>query len=728
MKIITIHADFIEFEAKKKAFQGAEENIPEGKQRVEECLVVLTAVEKNDERDPQGIINQYVQEIKNIAQQVNTRNIVLYPYAHLSSQLANPKVAEQVLKEARELLADKYSVTRAPFGWYKSFTLACKGHPLSELSRELAGGPSETANLKREFTDEPFRYSRESLTPEQRIAFTLGFILAKAVKDLFKSAQIGEMGLSNQQIYVDFSQVKLRVEDLERIARQVQKIIKADLEIKLSSRDNLKDEWQRKILNDLGQEKPVYSLEETAVVPLCQQPFADSTSKVKAFKLMNLASAYWKGNQNNQQLTRIYAAGFASEEQLTGYLQQLDQAEQRSHITIGRQQQLFVVSDLVGAGLPLLAPKGAIIRNEIINFLWDLHHGKGYQWVWTPHIAKDLLYKTSGHWDKFGDELFHVKGKTEQFVMKPMNCPHHMQIFDHFSWSYRDMPIRFFEPATIYRDEKTGQLHGLSRVRAITQDDGHLFCRVAQIKQEVATIVEIIRRFYKILGMEDYWVSLSVRGKDKSQYLGTDEVWQVAEQALLEAAEENDLPFKRIEGEAAFYGPKLDFLFKDALGREWQLSTIQCDFNLPERFDLSFMNERSLKERPVVIHRAICGSIERFMSILIEHFAGAFPLWLSPEQVRILTITDRSLELAYQVEKKLSDLNARASLDSRAMTMGRKVREAQLAKVNYIVTIGDKEVQTNTLAVRTRSGEQKFGVEIESFAAMIADEIKTKKL
>ena len=228
--------------------------------------------------------------------------------------------------------------------------------------------------------------------------------------------------------------------------------------------------------------------------------------------------------------------------------------------------------------------------------------------------------------------------------------------------------------------------------------------------------------------MEDYWVSLSVRGKDKSQYLGTDEVWQVAEQALLEAAEENDLPFRRIEGEAAFYGPKLDFLFKDALGREWQLSTIQCDFNLPERFDLSFMNERSLKERPVVIHRAICGSIERFMSILIEHFAGAFPLWLSPEQVRILTITDRSLELAYQVEKKLSDLNARASLDSRAMTMGRKVREAQLAKVNYIVTIGDKEVQTNTLAVRTRSGEQKFGVEIESFAAMIADEIKTKKL
>ena len=738
MKIITIHADFIEFEAKKKAFKGAEPGIKEGKQRVEECLVVLTAVEKADEADPAAMVLKYVQEIKNIALQVDARSIVIYPYAHLSSKLAKPEIAAQILTEAQELLSEKYSVARAPFGWYKSFTLSCKGHPLSELSRELtmdspdgqksSDGSASSVQTSREFTDESFRYSTEKLSRDQKIMFTTGLVLAKAVKDLFKSAIVGEIGCSHQQVQVDFSQVKLRMEDLERIGRQVKKIINADLNIVLSARENIKDEWQRKILNDIGQDKAVYSLEDLAVVPLHKDPFVNSTKEIRAFKIMNLSSAYWKGNQNNQQLSRISAVGFISEEKLSEYLQQLEQAELRSHLTIGKRQQLFVVSDLVGAGLPLLTPKGTSIRNQIIDFLWSLHKDKGYSWVWTPHIAKQALYKTSGHWDKFGDELFHVKGKAEQFVLKPMNCPHHMQIFDSFSLSYRDLPVRFFEPATIYRDEKSGQLHGLSRVRAITQDDGHLFCRVSQVQLEVSSIVGIIRKFYQTLGMEDYWVSLSVRGKDKSKYLGTDEVWQAAEQALLDAAAENKLSFKRMEGEAAFYGPKLDFWFKDALGREWQLSTIQCDFNLPERFDLSFMNEQSLKERPVVIHRAICGSLERFMSILIEHFAGAFPLWLHPEQVRIVTITDRSLAFAQKVFRKLSDQDVRVHLDSKAETMGRKIREAQLAKVNYIITIGDKEVESSTLAVRSRNGEQKFAVEVDEFVSQVVKEIKDKLL
>ena len=520
MKILTIHADFIEFEAKKRAFKGAEENIAEGRQRVEECLVVLTAVEKRDEANHLALVSKYVQEIRNIAQQVNTSNIVLYPYAHLSSQLAAPKIAEQVLKEAASLLQDKYKVTRAPFGWYKAFNLSCKGHPLSELSREITVDEKaeKVIDLKREFQDEPFKFSSQVLDHEQKINFTAGLILAKAVKDLFKEAKVGEIGFHNEQVYVDFSQVKLKQEDLNRIGRQVQKIITADLPIKPADRDEIRDEWQRKILNDIGQDKLVCKLDEVVVVPLFKDPCVDSTSEVKAFKLLNLASAYWKGNQNNPQLTRIYIVGFISEQKLQRYLEQLTAAENRSHLVIGKKQNLFVISDLVGAGLPLLTPKGMIIRTEIINFLWKLHQGKGYQWVWTPHIAKDTLYKTSGHWEKFGDDLFHVKGKTESFVLKPMNCPHHMQIFDSFSLSYRDLPLRFFEPATIYRDEKSGQLHGLSRVRSITQDDGHLFCRVSQLKQEVASIVEIIRKFYKTLGMEDYWVSMSVRGDDNSKY------------------------------------------------------------------------------------------------------------------------------------------------------------------------------------------------------------------
>ncbi len=730
MKIITIHSNFIEFEAKKKAFQGAEENIPSGRQRVEECLVVLTAVEKRDESSLPAIAAKLVQEIKNISQQLDVQRIVLYPYAHLSSSLAEPSFAEKVLKEAEQLLKVKFVVYRAPFGWYKSFTLSCKGHPLSELSREFSAEKSETAvgNLNREFKDEPFAYSSSLLTKEQKLSFTAGLILAKAVKDLFKTAQVGEINFYHEQVYVDFSSVKLRTDDLERIGRQAQKIINAAVKIQPGIRDDLKEEWQRKILSDIGQDKPVYKLEDLAVVPLHKEPFLYSTTEVKAFKIINLSSAYWKGNQNNAQLARVSIIGFASEQKLQQFVAALEAAEQRSHVVIGRKQQLFVNSDLVGAGLPLLTSKGMTIRQEIIDFLWDLHKQKGYHWVWTPHIAKDMLYKTSGHWDKFGDELFQVKGKTENFVMKPMNCPHHMQIFDSYSLSYRDMPMRLFEPATIYRDEKSGQLHGLSRVRSITQDDGHLFCRVSQIKAEVASIVKIIRTFYHVLGMEDYWVSLSVRGEDKSKYLGTDEVWKTAEQALLEAAEENKLPFKRVPGEAAFYGPKLDFMFKDSLSREWQLSTIQCDFNLPERFDLSFMNEQSLKERPVVIHRAICGSLERFMSILIEHFAGAFPLWLSPEQVRIVTITDRSTAFAEKIMLKLTAHGIRAFLDAQAETMGRKVREAQLAKVNYIVTIGDKEVESQTVAVRERSGENKLGVDPDEFTAELVDRIANRSL
>ena len=370
-----------------------------------------------------------------------------------------------------------------------------------------------------------------------------------------------------------------------------------------------------------------------------------------------------------------------------------------------------------------------IIRSEIEKFLWDLHKHQGYSRVWTPHIAKDALYKTSGHWDKFGDELFKVQGKSDRFVMKPMNCPHHMQIFDSFSLSYRDMPIRFFEPATVYRDEKSGQLHGLSRVRAITQDDGHLFCRVSQIKQEVMSIVKIVHQFFEAMGMSsDYWVSFSVRGEDKSKYLGGDEVWDEAENALEQAAKSCDLPYKRVEGEAAFYGPKLDFQFKDALGREWQLATIQCDFNLPERFKLSYMNEEGKKERPVVIHRAISGSLERFMAVLIEHFGGKFPLWLSPVQVKLVTITDRNLEFAKQVMKKMQEKDIRVELDDRSESMGKKVRDAQLEKVNYIITIGDKEQESGTLAIRERSGEQKFGIHVDGFIGELIDEISNKKL
>ncbi len=742
MKILTIHADFIEFEAKKKAFAAAEEGIKEGKQRVNECLVVFTAVEKRDESNVAGIVQRYIQEIKNIAQQVNAKTLVLYPYAHLSSQLSNPKVAEQVLKEAEQQLKEKFAVTRAPFGWYKAFNISCKGHPLSELSREFTAEESgssgatassvvtplsTTVQLKREYKDEPFVFENKKLTFEEKVNLSGAIVVAKAVKDLFPQAKIGSSNFYHDQAYVDIQGIKLKQDDLPKIEKQVEKISVQNISFKSTPVTLVTEELQKEILHDLGKNALTYIFDSVQIVPLFNDPFVSSSENIKALKIMNLGSAYWKNNEKNQQLTRIYSVAFDSKEKLQAYLQLREDAENRSHLKIGKEQGLFVVSDLVGAGMPLLAPKGTIIRNEIIKFLWDLHKDKGYKQVWTPHLAKEQLYKTSGHWDKFGDELFHVQGKEEKFLMKPMNCPHHMQIYNNFSWSYRDLPVRFFEPATIYRDEKSGQLLGLSRVRAITQDDGHLFCRVSQIGAEVRTIVGAIHQFYRTLKMDtDYWVRLSVRGEDRSKYLGSDEVWNQAEAALELAAKDLKLPYRRGEGEAAFYGPKLDFMFKDALGREWQLATIQCDFNLPERFDLSYINEQGKKERPVVIHRAISGSLERFMSVLIEHFAGKFPLWLSPVQVKIVTVTDRNIPFAQEVYGLLLAEDIRVELDDAAETIGKKVRNAQLEKVNYIVTVGDKEVEQGTLAVRSRDGNVTFGVAVDSFIAELKEKIKGK--
>ena len=728
MKILTIHADFIEFEAKKKAFSAAEEGVEKGKRvRVEECLVVFSAVEKKDEENVSAVMQKYLQEVKNIAQQVNAKTLVLYPYAHLSSTLSDPKVAEDFLKQAEQKLrAEKLIVYRAPFGWYKSFNISCKGHPLSELSRQF--GPEETLSLKKEGKDEAFVFDEKKLTNDEKVLLTVALLVGKAVKNLHPKAEVTALGFYHNQAYVDIANAEVSMDEIPSVEAQACSELGRHFPIEKIAVQQITNALQKSIIEDIGKSAAAYSVDGMKVVPLYKDPFI-SFEKVKALKVLNQSKVYWKNNANNTQLTRVYVVGFGDEKRLSEFLKKKEETESRSHLKIGKEMGLFVASELVGPGLPLLAPNGMIIREEIINYLWSLHKDKGYQKVWTPHIAKEQLYKTSGHWDKFGDDLFKVKGKTDNFILKPMNCPHHMQIFDSFSFSYRDLPVRYFEPATIYRDEKSGQLLGLSRVRAITQDDGHLFCRVSQIKQEVATIVNVIREFYSTLGMDkEYWVSLSVRGEDKSKYLGTDEAWVVAERSLEQAAKENKLNYKRVEGEAAFYGPKLDFLFKDSLGREWQLATIQCDFNLPERFNLGYMNEESKRERPVVIHRAISGSLERFMSVLIEHFAGKFPLWLSPVQVKIVTVNDRNIDFAKSVVKLLRAEDIRAELDDRTESIGRKVRDAQLERANYIVTIGDKEVEKKVLAVRDREGTVKFDVSVQAFVRDVVEEVRSRGL
>lgn len=463
---------------------------------------------------------------------------------------------------------------------------------------------------------------------------------------------------------------------------------------------------------------------------LCRGGHAEDPSEIdpESFKLSKTAGAYWRGDEKNKMLTRIYGIAFDTKAELDAYLTQQEEAKKRDHRKIGRELKLFTVSELIGPGLPLMQPKGMIIRKAIEDYLWELHKDHGYSRVWTPHIAKVALYETSGHASKFGDELFRVQGKEDSFIMKPMNCPHHMQIFADNQFSYRDMPIRYFEPATVYRDEKSGQLGGLTRVRSITQDDGHLFCRSGQILEEAQVIVGIIKKFYATMNMMDgYWVRLSLRGDDKSAYLGSDEVWDMAEGSLKKICDEENLPYKEAKNEAAFYGPKLDFMFKDAIGREWQLATIQLDFNLPERFDLSFINEKGEKERPVVFHRAISGSLERFMGVMIEHFAGAFPVWLSPVQVKIIPIGERQFEYASQVLAAFKKADIRAEIDLSSESLGKKVRASKTEKIPYAIVIGDKEMESGNICLEGRT-EKTEGKPVADAIAFIRDLIDSRSL
>ena len=572
---------------------------------------------------------------------------------------------------------------------------------------------------------------------------SLAHIMLMSIKHHFPHA-VPTLGpvIDNGFFYdVDFSESeKITEGDLTKIEKTMREIIARNLDFKIENVPTFEakglfknNNYKLELINGIESKGEDVTLYHTGddFFDLCEGPHVANTKEISpdSFKLSHLAGAYWRGNEKNAMLTRIYGLAFETKEELDAYILQQEEAKKRDHRIIGAQLKLFTVSPLIGAGLPLLQPNGMIIRKEIEDYLWSLHSKKGYSRVWTPHIAKEALYETSGHAAKFGDELFRVQGKEDKFIMKPMNCPHHMQIFADNQFSYRDMPVRYFEPATVYRDEKSGQLGGLLRVRAITQDDGHLFCRMTQIQNEVSTIVSIIREFYTTIGMMDnYWVSLSVRGDDTSKYLGEDANWDIAEKALEDSAKKNNLNYKRVEGEAAFYGPKLDFMFKDAIGREWQLATIQCDFNLPERFDLSFINEEGKKERPIVIHRAISGSLERFMGVMIEHYAGNFPLWLSPNQITVIPISqEKHLAYAETVYNTLRDENVRVKLDDTKEGLGKKIRNTREMKTPYWAVIGDAEMTNQTVTLEHRTLGKVGEMKVTDLVEKLSTEIKEKK-
>ena len=446
------------------------------------------------------------------------------------------------------------------------------------------------------------------------------------------------------------------------------------------------------------------------------------------FKLLSVAGAYWRGSEKNPMLTRIYGTAFPSQDDLDEYLRLQDEARRRDHKVLGPQLDLFTFSELVGSGLPLWTPKGTLLRNELDNFVWELRRAKGYEKVEIPHITKKDLYERSGHWDKFKDELFKIVTREgHEFAMKPMNCPHHTQIYARKQHSYRDLPQRYATTTMVYRDEQSGELAGLSRVRAITQDDAHVFCRRSQIKEEMFKIWDIIEAFYAPVGFElQLRISLS-DPNEPEKYLGRREDWDVSEQILREMATERKVTAIEAEGEAAFYGPKLDFMAHDALGREWQVATIQLDMNMPERFDLYCINEEGEKERIVMIHAAIMGSIERYLSILIEHYGGAFPTWLSPVQVKVLPISDKHLEYAHQVASQMQDAGLRVEVDNRSERLSAKIRDAQLEKAPYMAVVGDKEAEQKSVAVRERSGGKQEAMGLKEFIDLLQAQVRERR-
>lgn len=579
----------------------------------------------------------------------------------------------------------------------------------------------------------------EHISLDQR-RHSCAHLLASAVKQIYKGAHNAIGPSIESGFYQDFDMgdYKISEEDLPKIEEKMREILKTwgpfvvrEVSVEQAKKDFAENPYKLELIDDFAsQGKTITENDPGNFLDLCKGGHSDNPQEeMKYFKLLSVAGAYWRGDEKNKMLTRIYGTCFPTQEELNAHLEMLEQAKLRDHRKLGKELDLFVFSDLVGPGLPLFTEKGTIIREELTKFIWSLMKPYGYTRVTIPHIAKADLYKVSGHWDKFADDIFHVRSqKTDQeFVMKPMNCPHHTQIFASRPRSYKDLPIRMSEVTAVYRDENVGQLQGLSRVRSITQDDAHVFCRLDQVADEAKGLYEIIQTFYKAFGMP-LRVELSLSDpKHPEKYLGGAEVWERAEGQLRELLREIGVEFTEVAGEAAFYGPKIDFKATDAIGRIWQLATIQLDFNLPERFELEYTDDTGEKVRPVMLHRAVLGSVERFISVLIEHYGGAFPVWLAPVQIGLAPVSDKHIESAHALAKELDALGIRVDVDDASETIGNKIRKAAGQKIPYVVVFGDKEIEGQEWMIRVRGEKDQVKMSKGEFVERVLGEIKERR-
>jgi threonyl-tRNA synthetase len=597
---------------------------------------------------------------------------------------------------------------------------------------------------------------------------SLAHIMATAIQRLWPETKFGVGPVVEHGFYydVDLGATNVSEEDFDKIEAEMQAIIKSDVpfeRFELPIDEAIKwaqdsgQPYKEELLNDLkragttvakdlnadelgtiadgdAQVENVSFYRDGDFTDLCRGPHVESTGKVGAFKLMRVGGVYWRGKDSNPQMQRIYGAAFANPKELRVHLDMLAEAKKRDHRKLGQELDLFVFSDMVGSGLPMFTPRGTVIRDELSNFTMNMRARYGFQKVWTPHVTKKDLYEKSGHWAKFGDELFLVKSQEtkDELVMKPMNCPHHTRIYESQPRSYRDMPVRYMETTTDYRDEKTGELGGLNRVRALTQDDSHVFCRQDQIETEINNLLVCAHELYETVGMK-LRVRLSYRdGSDA--YLGAQELWEAAQQQLKAAVIANGLDYFEEEGEAAFYGPKIDFMATDAIGREHQVATVQLDFVQPERFELTYTAEDGSKQTPVMIHCALLGSVERFMSVYIEHTAGKFPVWTAPEQVRIISVNQEvvTVDFAASIAKQAWDLGLRVEVDNSNESVGKKIRAAELAKVPYTIVLGDKEIASREVTPRIRKDmavrDEPVAIGIDEFLKTVANEAKARVL
>ena len=568
-----------------------------------------------------------------------------------------------------------------------------------------------------------------------KMRHTLSHVLAAALVEMYPGVQFGVGPATATGFYydIDLSEVKdaegnvmkITDADLPKIQKKMYSIINKKFELVYSEKSReealawAKENHQKykvELIEDLPKSEIISFYQLGDFTDLCKGPHVENTGKVGAFKLIKVAGAYWRGDEKREMLTRIYGVAFETEEELKEYLQRLEEAKARDHRKLGKELDLFSFSELVGAGLPLFSPRGTVLRDVLTNYSLSLRARYGFERVWTPHITKLDLYKASGHYAKFGAELFlvHSQVNGEEFALKPMNCPHHAQIFASRPRTYKEMPVRYMESTTDYRDEKSGELGGLSRVRSLTQDDTHVFCRKEQIKAEIQNLVGIVRELYTVVGMSKLRARLSYRN-DEDKYLGDKSLWEMAQAQIKEAAIENGLDYFEMEGEAAFYGPKIDFMAEDAIGREHQVATIQLDFVQPERFGLTFVNENGEKEQPVMIHHATLGSIERFMSVFIEHTSGWFPFWCAPEQVRILTVNDQVLDYVEKIKQILSEVtleiplkhnDLRFTTDVSDESLGKKIKRAVSMKTPVLLIVGERDKENGMVSVREKDAEK----------------------